>query len=131
MRNPQTINLKGGEYVIVPKTEYLRLVSATPSVVPRGSVDAVEYARTSLARDLRSAREEAGLTQAELAKRMRKSQALVARSESGSIHIGERYFQAVLKACGLPATWEPTKTALRIRRRRGPAVKKSYPRAGS
>jgi transcriptional regulator with XRE-family HTH domain len=51
-------------------------------------------------------REAAGLTQVELSKRLKKSQAFVSGAESGASRVGERYVIAVLKACGLPEDWK-------------------------
>jgi hypothetical protein len=98
-----TIKLGKTEYVILPKAEYLSLQALAG--IPAGSVDAVEFARTSIGRDLRAAREHAGLTQAELASRLGKSQPMVSGAESGTISVSERYVSAVLKACRLPSGW--------------------------
>jgi ribosome-binding protein aMBF1 (putative translation factor) len=103
MAHTQTIKLGKTEYVILPKAEYLRLQSIAG--VPEGSVDAVEYARGSIGATLKAAREHAGLTQAELAVRLKKSQPMVSGAESGTISVSERYARAVLKACKLPADW--------------------------
>lgn len=108
MQKHQTTELTLGEetYVILPKAEYLRLKAREPR---EDTVDAIEYARTSLGKTLRAAREHAGLTQVELAAKLTKSQTLVGRSESGQMSVGSRYVAAVLKACGLPKDWKPTK----------------------
>ncbi len=103
MAHTQTIKLGKTEYVILPKAEYLRLQSVAG--VPEGSVDAVEYARGSIGATLKAAREHAGLTQAELAVRLKKNQPMVSGAESGTISVSERYARAVLKACKLPAAW--------------------------
>jgi len=95
------LNFQGEEFVVIPKLEYDRLRG-----IPDGSVDAVEFARNSIANDLRAMREAAGLTQVELAKRLKKSQAFVSGAESGASRVGERYVLAVLKACGLPDDWK-------------------------
>ena len=95
------LNIHGEEFVVIPKLEYDRLRG-----IPDGSLDAVEFARNSIANDLRAMREAAGLTQVELAKRLKKSQAFVSGAESGASRVGERYVQAVLKACGLPDDWK-------------------------
>jgi ribosome-binding protein aMBF1 (putative translation factor) len=91
----------GVEYVIVPRSAFLQ-----GAELPPGTVDAHEFVRGSIGRDLRKAREHAGLTQAALAKKLRRSQPLVASAESGRVKVGERYVRAVLKACGLPASWK-------------------------
>jgi ribosome-binding protein aMBF1 (putative translation factor) len=103
MDQAQTIKIGKTEYVLVPKAEYRRLQSLAG--VPKGSVDAVGYARSSIGDSLKAAREEAGLTQAELARALKKSQPMVSGSESGSISVSDRYVKSVLKACGLPEDW--------------------------
>jgi ribosome-binding protein aMBF1 (putative translation factor) len=117
MSHPQTVKLGKTEYVIVPKAEYLRL--QTMAGIPAGSVDAIEYARASIGDTLKAAREHAGLTQAELAKALKKSQPMVSGAESGTISVSERYVRTVLKACRLPEEWKVPKTAERARRTRG------------
>jgi len=91
----------GVEYVIVPRSAYLQ-----NTALPPGTVDAHEFVRESIGCDLRKAREHAGLTQAALAKKLRRSQPLVASAESGRVKVGEKYVRAVLKVCGLPAEWK-------------------------
>ena len=56
---------------------------------------------------LRAARRQAGFTQAQLAERMGRSQALVSLAERGALRIGTPYLRAVLEACGLPGDWQP------------------------
>lgn len=94
-----TIQVHGEEFVILPKKEFDRLRG-----VPDGAVDAVAFARESIGRDLRAARERAGLTQAELAKRLRRSQAMVSAAENGGMRVGERFVKAVFRACGVEET---------------------------
>ena len=55
---------------------------------------------------LQSARLAAGLTQAQLADRLGKSQTLVSLAERGKTWTGAPYRQEVLKACGLPSDWK-------------------------
>jgi ribosome-binding protein aMBF1 (putative translation factor) len=114
MAEIQTVTFKGTEYVILSKAEYLRLKGVAG--VPAGSVDAVEHARASIGRTLKAAREHAGLTQIDLAKRLKKSQPMVSGAESGSISVSDRYVLAVLKACGLPADWQGPKTRVEAKR---------------
>ncbi|HEX9008762.1 MAG TPA: DUF2442 domain-containing protein [Holophagaceae bacterium] len=64
-------------------------------------------ARAALAPHLRAARRQAGLTQAQLAERMGRSQALVSLAERGGLRTGIPYLHAVLDACGLPRDWQP------------------------
>ena len=115
MSQAQTIKIGKTEYVIVPKAEYLRLQNLAG--VPTGSVDAVEYARASIGATLKAAREHAGLTQAELARALRKSQPMISGAESGTISVSDRYVKAVLKACDLPEDWAgPSKKRARRKR---------------
>jgi len=97
-----TLTVRGVEYVVIPKADYLRMQDVHPTA---GTVDARAFVRQSLAGDLRAAREHAGLTQAELAERMGKSQTMVSQAESGAARVSERYVRAVLEACGLPPDW--------------------------
>jgi ribosome-binding protein aMBF1 (putative translation factor) len=93
----------GVEYVVIPKADYLRMQDSTLGV------DAHTFIRSSIGADLRAAREHAGLTQAELAERMGKSQTMVSQAESGTARVSERYVKAVLKSCGLPEDWSGAK----------------------
>ena len=94
--------LGGVDYVVIPERELTPLRDT-----PDAFVDAVSFARTSLARDLRAARLTADLTQAQLAAKLKKSQAMVSAAENGRVRVGERYVRALLKACGLPPDWKP------------------------
>lgn len=96
------ITVAGVEFVVIPKADYLRMQGGK---LPAGSVDAHAFVRQSIATDLRAARASAGLTQAQLAERMDKSQTMVSQAESGAMRVSERYVRAVLKACGLPMDW--------------------------
>jgi transcriptional regulator with XRE-family HTH domain len=69
-------------------------------------VEALPFVRNLIARDMREARLAAGMTQAELAKKLKKSQTFVSGAENGTSRVGERYVLAVLKACGLPEDWK-------------------------
>jgi ribosome-binding protein aMBF1 (putative translation factor) len=109
MDQPQTIKFGKEEYVVIPKGEYIRLQRLAG--IPEGSVDALEYASTVIARTLKAAREAGGLTQVELAQKLGKSQPLIGGAENGTINVGERYVASVLKACGLPGDWGPSKAA--------------------
>ncbi|MBX3182697.1 MAG: helix-turn-helix transcriptional regulator [Polyangiaceae bacterium] len=93
------LTIEGRRYVAVPEETY-RALTGEPAYK-----DALVVARAQIAADLRAARQVAGLSQAELAKRMGKSQPMVARAEAGETRVGERYVKAVLKACGLPMDW--------------------------
>jgi ribosome-binding protein aMBF1 (putative translation factor) len=91
--------IDGKEYVAVPRADYLRMVGGG------GSVDALEYSLGALGRSLRAAREHAGFTQAELAKKLRKAQTTVSQAEAGKIRVSEAYVRKVVKVCGLPEDW--------------------------
>lgn len=99
--SPAIITIHGEEFVVIPRSEYDHLRG-----VPDGSAEAVPYAMKSIGASLRKAREAAGLTQAGLARRMKRSQSFVSEAESGASRVGERYVKAVLKACSLPETWQ-------------------------
>jgi ribosome-binding protein aMBF1 (putative translation factor) len=101
-----TLTIRGVEYVVIPKAEYLRVQD---NALPKGAADAHVFVRESIAADLRAAREHADLTQADLAKKMGKSQTLVSQAEAGIARVSERYVRAVLKACRLPAEWSGPK----------------------
>ena len=83
-----------------------RLVPVEDDLIPG---DATTYAMASLGKNLRKARQQAGLTQVELAKKLKLSQPFVAQAENGTSRIGEKYVLSVLKACGLPRDWRPRK----------------------
>ena len=114
--NITTIKLGGTEYVILPKNEYLRLRDASGDLPP-GTVDALDYTRVALGARLREARRHAGLTQAELARLLKRSQPMVAGAEAARIRVSERYVSSVLAACGLPADW-PARSKTKKRRQR-------------
>ncbi len=90
------------EYVILPRREYEKLAG-----IPAGTEDALAFSSAVLASDVKAARLAAGLSQAELAKKLKISQPMVARAEAGETRVGTRYMANVLKACGLPKTWKP------------------------
>jgi DNA-binding XRE family transcriptional regulator len=81
----QTIEVKGKRFVLVPEEEFERLTDlpALPEPAADCSVDAIAYARASVARDLIIARRRAGLTQGQLAKAAHVRQETVSRLESG------------------------------------------------
>lgn len=106
MSRTTEVKLGGTTYVILPKAEYLRLRRGD---TPPSTVDAVAFADESVGRALKAAREHAGLTQEELATKLKKSQTMVSGSEAGRVSVGEKYVAAVLKACRLPKDWRPAK----------------------
>jgi hypothetical protein len=109
------VEVMGQRFLLIPETRYLELVHRAGQEAPLAPglldledlVDADSFMARSIGEDLKTARLAAGLTQAQLAARTRRSQALVSSSERGTIEVGIRYFRAVLKACGLPEDWNP------------------------
>jgi len=93
-----TLRIEDEEYIVVPRAEYARLTKQ--SDVP----DDVRARRVALGRKLRAARGKAGLTQADLARRLRKTQATVSRIERGMIAISAAFAAKVLKACRARST---------------------------
>jgi ribosome-binding protein aMBF1 (putative translation factor) len=69
----ETITRGGRKFVLVPVDKWERLTELPPlpEADADGNVDAIEYARASIARTIISRRVEAGLSQAELARRAR------------------------------------------------------------
>jgi len=108
MAGIQTIKLGKNEYVVIPKRQYLKLQERAG--VPRGSVDAIAYAKETIAETLKAARHAAGLTQTELAQRLGRTQATISAAENGNMSVGERYVASLLKACKLPEDWKPPAT---------------------
>ena len=108
MKNNAVLNLGGHEYVVVPRAQYDQLLAlAGKSADTRElAVDAVAFAMKRIGANVRAARTEAGLTQIELAKRLGKSQSLIAGIEAGRVKAGEEYVRSVLAACGLPKRWK-------------------------
>jgi ribosome-binding protein aMBF1 (putative translation factor) len=102
----------------LPVVSKSTLAEASSSIDRPASVEAHTFVRESIAADLRAARESAGLTQAQLAERMGKSQTMVSQAESGAMRVSERYVRAVLKACGLPMDWGGSKPS-KPRKRKG------------
>ncbi len=103
MTDLSIVKVEGKEYVLIPKVEYDALVGA----VPVGAVDAVPFAMKSIATDLRKARKAGGLTQSELAKKLKVSQPMVSSVEAGRTAPPKGYVDALLKACGLSKAWKP------------------------
>ncbi len=64
---------------------------------------------------LRRARQDAGMTQIELARRLGKSRTMISRAELGKIHISERDAKAVLRACRLHKKFTDLRHAWRTR----------------
>lgn len=99
--SPAFLSIDGKEYVVLPKSEYQRLTSA----VAGDLIDAKSFTRSAIASSLRKAREHAGLSQTELARKLRVSQPMVSAVEAGRTQVSEKYALRVLKACKLPPDW--------------------------
>lgn len=102
------LTVAGGEYVIISRTEYLRLTGQEPGLSVAAAKAAV---LAEMGRRVRAARKHAGLTQAELAARLGCTQAMVCRAEKGKASISDAFSARVHKACGLPPDWIPPVTA--------------------
>ena len=72
---------------------------------PDGCVEAIAYSRAVMADGMREAREAAGLTQEELAARIRRPVEKVAKIEAAEWSASEGHVREVLRACGLPEDW--------------------------
>jgi transcriptional regulator with XRE-family HTH domain len=101
------IKIGGVDFVLVPVAEYLRLGGDASRLA---STRSLAKGAASVAKRLYDARRHAGLTQAQLAKRLGKSQPMVSQAESGAARVSERYVRTVLDACRLPSTWRPART---------------------
>jgi len=75
----QRIRIGGSTYYLVPGARYARLMREAG----RGTVDAVDFARVSIGRDLRRRRAKAGLTQAQVAARSGLRLETISRLENG------------------------------------------------
>jgi DNA-binding XRE family transcriptional regulator len=95
----QTIEVKGERFVLVPEKEFRRLtqVPALPEPAADGTVDAIAYARASVARDLILARRKAGLTQDQLARTAKVRPETISRLESGLQTITEATMKKLLR----------------------------------
>jgi transcriptional regulator with XRE-family HTH domain len=99
-RGPQVIECSvrvgGVDFVLVPAARRVGRVEL-------GTRSASGVNATT--RRLWEARQQARLTQAQLAKRLGCSQAMVSQAESGRDRVSERYVNKVLEACQLQAGW--------------------------
>jgi transcriptional regulator with XRE-family HTH domain len=96
------LKIDGIDFVLISAEEFLRLGGDEWRLtgLPRRRAS-----ENPIATRVREARKHAGLTQAQLAMRLDKSQTLVSQAESGRAQVNDRYVGAVLKACGLRRTW--------------------------
>ncbi len=109
------LEVKGERFVVIPESEYNELIHLSGDEEPlpaslfddTDTEDADSFVAGIVTRNLKAARLVARLTQAELARKMKKSQAMISGAERGVIEIGVRYWEDVLKACKLPKDWKP------------------------
>lgn len=108
----QRIEVAGQRFVLLPEAEYDRLCAKASEAVPlnddelppmpkpdkNGCFPAVEYARTSLARDIIRDRRAAGLTQQELAKLAGTRQETISRIESGNYSASHKTIDRIDRA---------------------------------
>jgi ribosome-binding protein aMBF1 (putative translation factor) len=90
-----------------PDTEKPKLRKRVPGPQRVAELTQAEaFVRAALGRELRAARERAGLTQEQVAKEVGESYSMISAAELGrSMSVDETYVVAVLKACGLPPDW--------------------------
>jgi ribosome-binding protein aMBF1 (putative translation factor) len=102
------LHIAGGDYVVVPRAEYMRLVASAVTASDGVSVsEAKAMALREMGRRVRLARQHVGLTQADLAKKLGCTQAMVSRAESGTVSVSSRFLDRVHRACKLAADWLP------------------------
>ena len=98
-----TITIQGKRFVVIPEKEYMQLTDRLPELpeLPepdsQGRRPAVAAARAIMARQLITERQEAGLSQAELAKRAGLRQETISRIESGKVTPTVRTMEAIDK----------------------------------
>lgn len=80
-----TITRGGKEFVLVPVDQYDQMVSLPPlpPIDKDGTCDAIEFARATIARKIIRMRQDANLTQQQLAKLAGVRQETISRLESG------------------------------------------------
>ena len=94
--------IDGEEFIVIRKADYEALAGGNSN---KKTAPALPFVLGALGRNLKAARDHAGLTQEELAKKLGKAQTTVSGSESGKIRVSEKYVAKVLKVCGLPLDW--------------------------
>lgn len=92
----QKIHLGRRSFYIVPRSHYIQLLREAR----QGFVDAAEYTRASIGRDLRRKRRKAGMTQAEVATRAGIRTETLSRLESGIGNPTVGTLRRILKALG-------------------------------
>ena len=105
-RSPRSMVIDGEPCVILSQAEYERLASVVretplplyPAPDARGNFPAVEYARISTARDILTARAQAGLSQKELARRAGIRVETLCRLEKGKHSAGLKTLLALDRA---------------------------------
>ena len=92
----QKIRIGGSTYYLVTGARYSSLIREAG----RGNVDAVDYARASIGRDLRRRRAKAGLTQAQVAARSGLRLETISRLENGRGNPTVATVRRILSAVG-------------------------------
>lgn len=112
MFKPQLINTDAGRMVVLREEDYLSLCAearvdpeavtlpAYPPARADGTMPALDAIRVSIARDIIAARQRAGLTQQELAKRAGVRQETISRLESAKHSISDQTFDRIWAALG-------------------------------
>ena len=105
----QTLTLDGREYVIIAKADWDQFVARSemgdelvlpslPQADADGNVDAIAYARASIARDVIQERRAVGLSQLELARLADVRQETISRIETGKQTVTRRTIGKIDKA---------------------------------
>lgn len=83
-----TITLNRKKYILVPETEYKRLMRGAPALPPSdadGNRNAIDFAEAAIARNIVARREAVGWTQKELAERAGLRAEVLNRAERGVV----------------------------------------------
>lgn len=116
MGDTQTIVIKGERFVVVPESEYLRLLTDAGEGPPLPPADAdglrpaLATARALLARQMVRDRKAAGLTQTELAELAGVRQETISRIESGKHSPTEKTVERLQQALEKPGTRRSRRT---------------------
>jgi DNA-binding XRE family transcriptional regulator len=93
----QEVKIGGRTFCLVPKAQYTRLLHDAEGPV----VDAVQFGRKSIGRDLRKKRLELHLTQAQVAAKAKVRVETVSRVESGDTNPTMKTMAKILRAVGV------------------------------
>lgn len=93
----QEVKIGGRTFCLIPKSQYNRLLHDAEAPV----VDAVQFGRKSIGRDIRKKRLGLGLTQAQVAARAKVRVETVSRVESGDTNPTMKTMSKILRAVGV------------------------------